>query len=483
VRHAISGILTKAQDTHVVCIGDLMLDRYVYGSVSRVSPEAPVPVLRKARTVEMPGGAGNVARNLAALGVKTTMLGCVGDDEAGRTVEALMRAHGLIDSKLVTASSLQTVVKSRFVASNQQLLRVDTEDSPPDIGAAGAVLAAAVEKLSGDASAIIVSDYAKGCITPLVFQACVRAAKAAGIPLLVDPKSEDLSDYAGASLVKPNAGELAAATGLATDTDQEIETALQACERTLPGSQIVVTRAGKGMSWLSGSELAHVHGRARQVFDVSGAGDTSMAALATGLATGAELKDAVDLAVIASGLVVGKTGTATIDQEEILRAIAGGAGGASSQVLGRNAIADQVRLWKSERLRVGFTNGCFDILHPGHLSVLEEARSKCDRLVVAINTDASVARLKGQNRPVNTEADRANLLAGLSAVDAVTAFDEDTPQALVDLLVPDLLVKGGDYRPEDVVGADTVRANGGEVLIVPLLQGKSTTSIIARSTR
>lgn len=474
-------LLDEAAGKRVLCVGDVMLDRYVYGVVDRVSPEAPVPVLRKTETVEMPGGAANVARNLAALGLQTIMLGCIGDDEAGQQLDGLLRSHPQIESRLVSASNILTVVKSRFVASTQQLLRVDTESSRADIGPASAVIVSAIEKMAKDVSVIIVSDYAKGCITPAVFAACVAASRLNQIPLLVDPKSRDFSIYAGASLIKPNASELAAAANREARSDQQVEDALRLLSKEVPGTDIVVTRAGKGMSWLAGDSIAHVPGKARQVFDVSGAGDTSMAALAAALAAGASLSSAVELAVIASGLAVGKSGTATVTADEIRDADAQARHMQAAVLLETDDISDQVRRWRSAGLRVGFTNGCFDILHPGHLSLLEQAKARCDRLVVAINSDASVKRLKGPSRPVNTEGDRARLLAGLSAVDAVTRFDEDTPAEIISRLMPDLLVKGGDYTIDQIVGAETVKAAGGDVFIVPLVDGQSTTGIIARS--
>lgn len=481
MRQQISEILEKASGKRVLCIGDLMLDRYVYGDVGRVSPEAPVPVLRKTHSLEVPGGAGNVARNLSALGINTIMLGCVGDDEAGEQLAALLGSDPLIECQLAKTSAIKTVVKSRFIASTQQLLRVDTEDDRPDMGPAGAVLASAITKAATGASAIIVSDYAKGTITPAIFTACVDAARSAGIPLLVDPKSKDFSLYAGADLIKPNASELSGATGLPTSSDRDVEAALTEAANTMPGCQIVVTRAGKGMSWLAGQETFHLRGEARQVFDVSGAGDTSMAALAAAIATGAGLRDAVALAIAASGIVVGKVGTATVSAEELHRALSQDDAPPSAPVLNRQDVMEMTQRWRAAGLRVGVTNGCFDILHPGHLKVLQQARAHCDRLIVAINTDASVKRLKGDSRPVNTESDRAILLAGIAGVDAVTSFDEDTPAALIDAIQPDVLVKGGDYKPDEIVGAETVTARGGEVIIVPLMEGRSTTGIIERS--
>ena len=481
MRQHLADIITKAQGQTVLCVGDVMLDRFVYGTVDRISPESPVPVLRKVSTVEMPGGAGNVARNMAAMGLQVIVVGCIGNDAEGEALEALLNAHERIETRLAKVSSLETVVKTRFVASNQQLLRVDSEESSPALGISEAVLISAIEKAAKACSAVVVSDYAKGAITAATFNACLEASRKNRIPLLVDPKSPNLSVYEGAHLVKPNASELAQATGLPTSTDDQVEVALRTVAASVPGTNIVVTRAGKGMSWIENSDISHKRGEAKQVFDVSGAGDTSMAALTLGVVAGASLADSVALAVTASGLAVAKTGTATVDAEEIRTALDPAYHHLRAPILSESDAQAQVRTWKAARLRVGFTNGCFDILHPGHLALLEEARSRCDRLIVAINTDASVKRLKGETRPINSEQDRARMLAGIGAVDAVTFFPEDTPKALIEALLPDLLVKGGDYTIETIVGASAVQANGGDVHIVNLVDGQSTTAILERS--
>ncbi|WP_084396479.1 D-glycero-beta-D-manno-heptose 1-phosphate adenylyltransferase [Henriciella aquimarina] len=483
MKQQLAALIDQAQGAQVLCVGDVMLDRFVYGMVDRVSPESPVPVLRKSATVEMPGGAGNVARNMAAMGLNVVLVGCIGEDDAGHRLEALLAAEPGIDARLARSSSYTSVVKSRFVASNQQLLRVDTETSSPTLGVAEAVLTSAISKAAANCKAIIVSDYAKGSITTGTYAACLNAAEANGIPLLVDPKSLDFSIYEGASLIKPNAAELSGATGLPTGTDEEVGKALAAAAKKLPASRIVVTRAGRGMSWLEGDTVSHRHGEAKQVFDVSGAGDTSMAAITLGMVGGGSLADAVALGLAASGLAVAKTGTATVSADEIRNSLNSLHHHLRAPVLVREEAQGLVRRWKAEGLKVGFTNGCFDILHPGHLALLEEARARCDRLIVAINSDASVKRLKGETRPVNTESDRARLLTGISAVDAVTVFEEDTPSELIELLLPDLLVKGGDYTEEIIVGAETVKANGGEVHIVELVEGQSTSAILARNAR
>lgn len=481
MKHHLADLLSRAENQRVLCVGDVMLDRFVYGAVHRISPESPVPVLRKTHTVEMPGGAGNVARNMAAMGLNVVIVSCVGEDQEGKTLSDLLEAHGRIETRFATSSTMETVIKTRFVASNQQLLRVDHEREAPILGMAEAVLANAIAKAALECSAIVVSDYAKGVVTPVTFAACRDACLQLGIPLLVDPKSKDLSVYKGASIIKPNAAELSVAAGSPAGTDAQVEQALNTVSSSIPGSQIVVTRAGKGMSWFDNGHIFHQKGEAKQVFDVSGAGDTSMAAIALGIVAGAGLSDAVALAVTASGLAVAKTGTATVNAEEIRTALDPSYHHLRAPVLSAEGAREQVQRWKAAGLKVGFTNGCFDILHAGHLTLLEEARTRCDRLIVAINSDESVKRLKGPSRPVNSQQDRARMLAGIGAVDAVTIFPDDTPQRLIEELLPALLVKGGDYTLETIIGASAVQANGGEVHIVRLVDGQSTSAIIQRS--
>lgn len=479
----LSDILDRAKGTKVICLGDVMLDRFVYGTVGRISPEAPVPVLRKNGAAEMAGGAGNVARNLAAMGLQVALFGVVGRDEFGRQLSALLDEEPGMSAFLAQSPQSQTVVKTRFVSQNQQLLRVDTEDSAPDTSDVESDLIESVRKelQSGGYCAMVISDYAKGTVTPDIMKACVALGREHMVPVLVDPKHRDFSRYAGASVLKPNAAELSAATGLPCDDDVQIEAALRAAQEQVPGTDIIVTRAGKGMSWIEAGVVHHKRGEAREVYDVSGAGDTSMAAIALGRALGEGLETAVSLAVTASGIAVGKTGTATVSADEIRLAASSSHHPLRAPILSRELLARQCEAWRKAGHRIGFTNGCFDILHPGHLKLVEEASLRCDKLIVAINSDPSVKRLKGDSRPVNNEVSRASLLSALGAVDAVTVFDEDTPAELIDVLVPDLLVKGGDYTIEQIVGAETVLAAGGEVHIVDIEAGHSTTAIIARS--
>ncbi len=473
-------IIRKARAVRVLCVGDVMLDRYVYGAVSRISPEAPIPVLAHRHETRMLGAAGNVARNLAALGADTVLLGVVGDDAAGGVIAQLAAEDNAIDAQLVVSSARPTTVKTRFVAAGQQVLRVDEEVSGPLDDIDMRRLCEAIAALSGRIDVVLVSDYAKGVVSPDVIAAIHAFAAERGIAIIVDPKGDDFARYGAVDLIKPNAGELSRAAGMPTDTDAEIEAALAAASAALPARSIVVTRADKGLSFITGDgNVVHRRGRKVEVYDVSGAGDTSLAALALAIAAGASLMQAADLALLASGIAVTKRGTAAVTAAEIEAAAS--PPGAKPVATDLESVAGRVASWRAEGLSVGFTNGCFDILHPGHLKVLEEARARCDRLVVGLNSDASVRRLKGEARPVNNADDRARLLLGFAVVDAVVVFDEETPAMLIERLKPDLLVKGGDYAPATIVGYAETIARGGAVHIVALEDGKSTTAIIARA--
>ena len=479
---ALLGLIGAAAGKRIVCIGDVMLDRFVYGQVTRISPEAPVPIMRRTREAAMPGGAGNVGRNLSTLGLRTALIGVVGDDPEGRQLAELLGRIDGVEADLIVMRDRPTTLKTRFVAGGQQLLRVDAEDTRAIDLTTESDIVMSLEDAAKDASLIILSDYAKGAITDNVIAAAIAAGRAHGIPVIADPKGLDFARYGEVDLLKPNAMELGQAIGLAVETDRDATEALAKAMDLLPARAIVVTRAAKGMSFVQRDEaVMHRSGEAREVYDVSGAGDTSIAALALGLAAGGSLAEAVELAIAASGIAVGKSGTATVSANELNTALQMGLrnGGVSHVPL--ETLVGQVEVWRDTNLTVGFTNGCFDILHPGHLRVLEEAKARCGRLVVGLNSDASVKRLKGPNRPVNDEASRARVLSGLSAVDAVVVFDEDTPKALIDALQPDLLVKGGDYSIETIVGADVVLARGGTVHIVPLVDGQSTTAAIERA--
>lgn len=467
----------------VLVVGDVMLDRFVYGGVERISPEAPIPVLTAERDSVMPGGAGNVARNLAALGAQVVVLGLVGDDAAADRLNEVLALDPGIDARLVVDETRQTTEKTRFIGSRQQLLRVDRESrGAPAPEAVATLLDVAREMLDGCA-VLVLSDYAKGAVSDAVAAALIQAAGAAGKPVLVDPKGSDYARYRGAHLVTPNRAEAALAAGRSIDSDADAVAAAQQLAAQAGIANVLITRGAAGMTLVQAGDAAPLHlaAEAREVFDVSGAGDTVVAAIAAALAVGHPLPLAARLANAAAGIVVGKIGTAVVHPEELRAALhMPDPHGIDAKVVTRQQAAERVALWRSRGERIGFTNGCFDLLHAGHLALLAEARAGCDRLVVAINADASVQKLKGADRPVQDERHRARLLAALGLVDLVIVFPEDTPIPLLELLRPDLLIKGGDYGVEQVVGADLVRGWGGEVRVAGLVAGHSTTATIQK---
>ncbi|WP_292053728.1 MULTISPECIES: D-glycero-beta-D-manno-heptose 1-phosphate adenylyltransferase [unclassified Brevundimonas] len=470
----LQNLLERIKGIKVACVGDLMLDRFVYGEVSRISPEAPIPVLKTRRSVSMPGGVGNVARNIAALGATARLGAVAGSDAAGDELAALIADEARIEDVLSRPQDAGTIVKTRFVSSGQQLLRLDEEAT------SGASYSDPT--VFEGCGAILLSDYAKGVVNDGVIALALEAAKSTGAPLIVDPKGTDFARYGSVDLIKPNASELSAATGLPVGTDEEVERALAALIDTTTVRAVVVTRAGKGMSMIQrGGKVVHFPGRAREVFDVSGAGDTALAALGLGLAAGLSLEQSVQFAILASGVVVGKAGTAVVTPRELIDAERTRGGRVSANDLYEvEALADQVARWQADGLKVGFTNGCFDILHRGHVAYLAQARGWCDRLVVALNTDASVSALKGPTRPVNNLDSRAAVIGALASVDAVTYFDQQTPLDLINRLRPNVLIKGSDYTKEQVVGAVEVESWGGEVRLASFEDGYSTTRTIEK---
>jgi D-beta-D-heptose 7-phosphate kinase/D-beta-D-heptose 1-phosphate adenosyltransferase len=469
----LQALLERVRGLKIACVGDLMLDRYVYGEVSRISPEAPIPVLKTRRTTAMPGGVGNVARNVAALGGVARLGAVVGQDAAGQELVDLIAAEDGIEDAVEQRVGVATIVKTRFVAAGQQLLRLDEEDA--------AVSAKDSAAFTG-ASVILLSDYAKGVVSDSVIAQAIAAGRSAGVPVVVDPKGRDFARYGAVDLIKPNASELAGATGLPVETDADVEAALKALLAATTVKAVVVTRAGKGMSLMRrDGPVAHFPGRAREVFDVSGAGDTGLAALGLALGAGSLLETAVEFAILASGVVVGKAGTAVVTPAELIDAeMSQHAASAHAKVMPLDDLAHVVEGWKRQELKVGFTNGCFDILHRGHVAYLAQARGWCDRLVVALNTDASVRLLKGEGRPINDLDSRAVVIGGLQSVDRVTAFDDPTPLALIERLRPDVLIKGADYTREGVVGGDLVESWGGVVRLATFEDGYSTTRTIEK---
>lgn len=472
--------LASLRRASVLVVGDAMLDRYVYGTVTRISPEAPIPVVTVEREVAMPGGAGNVVRNITALGANAAFVTVVGDDVAGSDLTALIGTQLKVEPWLLVQGGRQTTLKTRYIASGQQLLRADRETSDP----IHPKLAERLVRITGEAMAacraVVVSDYRKGVLAGDSALRIIEAAKAAGRVTIVDPKGPDYSRYAGADVVTPNRKELAEGARMRTDTAEEVTAASQALIEAHGFGAILCTRSEDGMTLVTrDGTVMHLGAEAREVFDVSGAGDTVVATLASALAAGLSLPVAARLANIAAGVVVGKIGTAVARESEILAVLAP-ATGSLRKVVSREEAAEQLERWRRRGWRIGFTNGCFDLLHPGHVHLLNQARGACDRLVVGLNSDASVRRLKGATRPVQTEGARAAVLASLADVDLVTVFEEDTPEQLLSALRPDVLVKGADYTIDRVVGAEMVQSWGGKVVLAQLLPGNSTTATIAR---
>lgn len=466
----------------VLVVGDFILDRFISGVIERISPEAPIPVLHGKTSTMALGGAGNVVANVVSLGGRAVPIGVLGDDPAGRTVIERLADIGVDTGGLVLERGRMTSSKSRYSALNQQVLRFDEEEvGPLDRPARDALLSRFGEALAS-ADIVVLSDYGKGVLMDGVAKELIAAGRAAAKPVLVDPKGPDWSRYAGATAVTPNRRELGEAAGRAVFSDDEVTAAARELIAVCGLDFVLATRSEKGMSVVTPSEAQHVTTRAREVFDVSGAGDTVIAAFALSLAAGAGRAAAATIANAAAGVVVGKRGTARLTADELAGAMFAvhGPDPAANAILDAAAVARLVAAWKQEGLTVGFTNGCFDILHAGHISLLNAARSQCDRLVLGLNSDASVRRLKGDGRPVNDEHDRACVLAALASVDAVVLFGEDTPLELIEALKPDILVKGADYTVDQVVGADLVRRAGGRVVLVDIVAGRSTTGTIAR---
>jgi D-beta-D-heptose 7-phosphate kinase/D-beta-D-heptose 1-phosphate adenosyltransferase len=468
----------------VLTLGDIMLDRFAYCGLERISPEAPVPVLTLRRVESMLGGAGNVARNIAALGGTAVLIGLLGNDAAGDEVRAAIRAAPLLVDAHVTTSARPTIRKTRYIAAHQQMMRVDEEAVrvlDPDEETR---LIAAIGQFLPDVDAVILSDYDKAVLGPKVTRFAIARARARGIPVFVDPKAKPFRHYRGATCVTPNLAELAFAARLPVDSEVEIIAAATRVLREAKAEAILAKRSDKGMLLVEASGAVHVEtAQAREVFDVTGAGDTVIAVLALAVAGGYALPEAMRLANTAAGIVVSKLGTATVELDELMLEASRDTKNQAALHAKYYSVAQVetlVRQWKSRGLSIGFTNGCFDIVHPGHVALLAAARRECDRLVVALNDDGSVRRLKGSSRPINALADRCAVIAGLESVDAVISFDDDTPLELICRLKPDVLMKGADYTVETTVGAPEVMSWGGRVALIDLVEGHSTSKVIDR---
>jgi D-beta-D-heptose 7-phosphate kinase/D-beta-D-heptose 1-phosphate adenosyltransferase len=480
-RSTLLPLIESFTDAYVLCVGDVMLDRFVHGRVERISPEAPIPVLRVDREVTMLGAAGNVVRNLVALGANARLVSVVGDDAPADELRKLLEEEQSTKFSLITDANRRTSIKTRFLAANQQIVRADWETVKPLSAAVHAAILEAVTAMLPECSIMVLSDYRKGVLDNGVVGQLIAAAHAAGKRVVVDPKGDSYQRYQGADVITPNRYELAQATDTPVAEGEEGGCARRLIEKY--GFGAVLTTLGEDGMVLVTSEgdVTRLPAEAREVFDVSGAGDTVVATLAAALAAGAKLEEAAALANVTAGIVVGKVGTAAAYASEVAQELRHqDLSKAEAKAMVLEAARDRVELWRRQGLKVGFTNGCFDLLHPGHISLLTQAKAACDRLVVGLNSDVSVARLKGPGRPVQSEVARTTVLASLATVDMVVIFGEDTPARVIETLRPDVLVKGADYRIDEVVGADLVQGYGGKVLLARLEAGYSTSATLSR---
>jgi D-beta-D-heptose 7-phosphate kinase / D-beta-D-heptose 1-phosphate adenosyltransferase len=463
---------------HALVIGDVMLDRYLMGEVSRISPEAPVPVVLLKNQSERAGGAANVAANLALLGIKTHILGCIGKDPEGKILIQLMHAIGINTDSMVTSAHRPTIAKTRILGGHQQMMRLDQENNAAlNAEECDEALRAFMEQLKQKPAVVILSDYDKGLLTAPVCQHIIQQCNALNIPVLVDPKGRDYSKYMGATALTPNKKETAEACNAAI-TDSDLISKATKLKQSLNLKFLAVTRGEEGITLIDDT-THHLNASAKQVFDVSGAGDTVIATLAAGLMHHLTPLDSLSLANSAAGYVVGKVGTVPITRQDLLETLSNEQSHEQAHKICNLAeLKDKVARWKQSKQKIVFTNGCFDLLHAGHVTYLESAKKRGDKLILGLNTDRSVSALKGPTRPVVNEHDRARVLAALESVDAVILFDEDTPLSLINTIKPDIIAKGSDYTADQVVGGKEVISWGGEIALIDLVEGRSTSNII-----
>lgn len=475
-------LITAFSSTRILCVGDVMLDQFVRGSISRISPEAPVPVLRITEESSVLGGAGNVVRNLETLGSHVTFISVVGGDNNGKLIQELLKGSSNIEAHLIIDEKRITTTKTRFIATNQQILRADAEQTLALTKSQENQILGLFKAHVQDHDLIILSDYAKGLFSSERLQSIIQEARIHKKPILIDPKGNDYRQYKGATLLTPNLQEFSQATLLSTPTDEGILVAAQKIIETYDFEAMIITRGSEGMSLVDASgNHEHLPTRALEIFDVSGAGDTVIATLAVAMAAGGSLSEAMHLANAAAGLVVAKVGTAVVHQEELIGALQHQElESHEKKVVSWQRAQEITQKWKCRGKRIVFTNGCFDLLHPGHVSLLSQAKKAGDRLVVGLNTDSSVKRFKGKERPIQEEISRALVLSSLASVDLVVLFDQDGPLELIETIKPDVLVKGADYTIDQVWGASFVQSYGGEVLLMDLVEGQSTTGIVSK---
>ncbi len=468
---------------HALVIGDVMLDRYLIGHVGRISPEAPVPVVLLNEQNERVGGAANVAANLALLGIKTHMVGCIGDDAEGITLKKNIAAININTDKIISLKHRPTIAKTRVISGHQQMLRLDQENPAAfNDEESGQLLDAIQSELKLNPSVVILSDYAKGLLSDAICQEVIQTCQRLNIPVLVDPKGRDYTKYHGATALTPNKKETAEACSISIDDLALIDEANK-LKTQLALDFLAVTRGDEGITLID-TDIHQITATAKQVFDVSGAGDTVIATLAAGLMHALTPLESLQLANLAASVVVGKVGTVPIKRDELLEALTQQQGNVQAhKICSLSELNAKVDSWRSTNQKVVFTNGCFDLLHAGHVTYLEAAKKQGDKLILGLNTDRSVSAIKGPTRPVVNENDRARVLAALASVDAVILFDEDTPLSLINAIKPDVIAKGSDYTADQVVGGKEVESWGGQIALIDLVEGRSTSNIINKLNR
>lgn len=466
-----------------------MLDKFIYGKVNRISPEAPVPVLAIEKEKTMLGGAGNVLANLCSLDASATIVAITGADDEASKISTIIKNMGASTDGLVSRKERKTTLKYRYLAGPNHIMRADVDDLSPISEETEKQIIETASRHIKESHVLVISDYGKGALTEKVINTLIYVASENGLTIIVDPKGKDYTRYKGAHIITPNLKELAETTGMKIDTNEEVILAAQKLIRETSIPAILVTRSQDGMTLVQKEkEPVHIKTKAREIYDVSGAGDTVVATIAASIAAEKDILESAQIANIAAGIVVGKTGTSAINKTELDEALSSGTirNYQRPGLCKTEEAVEIINSWKKEGLEVGFTNGCFDIIHSGHVSYLEEAARRCDKLVVAINTDASIRRLKGETRPVNDETSRATVLAGLASIDMVVFFgggkdEKDMPIKIIETLKPDIHFKGGDYTVDQLPEAKTILSYGGKVEIMPLEEGKSTTAIINRA--
>ena len=476
--HLINVVKNKFLSSKKAClvIGDLMLDQYIFGDVNRLSPEAPVPIIKKNKHHNRIGGAGNVALNLIGLGIKPLLVGSIGNDDNGKILSSLIKKHNLSIKGLIKENG-QTTTKTRVMAGHHQIVRIDEDQI--SFGPNEANIKKIIKYINSDLSCIVISDYNKGFLSASFLKKIIQQANREKIPVLIDPKGKDASKYAGATLITPNKKEAMELTGLTNFDNDLINTALKKISKNYKIKSIVMTQGEDGITHITQKKIdAYPTAISKQVYDVSGAGDTVIATLASCIIANLDLSDSFKLANLAAGIVISKLGTVPISREELLDEMESNLNGQKNKIFSLKELLLKISGLRAKGQTIGFTNGCFDILHSGHVTYLEKAKSQVDYLILGLNSDSSIKTIKGKNRPIVSEADRARVLCALESIDAVIIFNESTPIKLIKEIKPDVLIKGNDYTPKSVVGAKEIKKWEGKLYLVPLLEGKSSSKII-----